>query len=89
MVPAPDQTLPTSTPLPDNLARGTKVEYIVQTGDSLDIIAIRHNSTVEEIMTENEIEDANTIFVGQKLIISVNLVTQEPTLGATSTTAPQ
>lgn len=79
LIPAPDQTLPTATPLPTNLARGTKIEYTVQSGDSLDSIAAKFNSTVEDIMAQNKITDKNKINVGDILIIRVNLVTPTPT----------
>ncbi len=34
-IPGPDASLPSPTPLPDNLPRGTKIEYRVVVGDSL------------------------------------------------------
>jgi LysM repeat protein len=83
-IPGPDTQLPTSTPVPANLPRGTKVNYTVQSGDTLAIIASSFNSTVDDIKTENEIENENEIFVGQVLVVRVNLVTPIPT----STTAP-
>lgn len=79
LIPAPDQALPTATPLPDNLARGTRINYTVQSGDTLDTIATQFNSTVEDIMAQNKITDRNKINVGQTLIVRVNLVTPTPT----------
>ena len=84
-IPAPGQELPTATPLPTNLPRGTKIEYTVLSGETLEIIAGKFNSTVDAIMTENDIEDANTISAGQKLTIPVNLVTPTPTRPASIT----
>ena len=78
-IPGPDTQLPTTTPIPLSLRRGTLVDYIVQTGDSLAIIAEKFNSTVEDIVAENDLDDPNSIFVGQKLVIPVNLVTPVPT----------
>jgi LysM repeat protein len=78
-IPGPDTELPTETPIPANIASGTKIEYIVQAGDTLAIIAAKFNSTVEEIMAENELENQNAIFAGSKLIIPVNIVTPVPT----------
>ena len=76
LIPAPGQTLPTETPLPPDLAYGTKIEYTIKTGDSLDTIAAAFNTTVESILEENEdLDDANTIYAGQKIIIKVNIVT--------------
>lgn len=87
IIPAPDTQLPTETPLPTNLPRGTKIEYIVKRGDSLGSIALKFNSTVEAIMKENDIKNENEIFVGQVLIVPVNLVTPVPTSTPTLTLA--
>lgn len=85
IIPGPDAALPTPTPLPTGLRRGTKIEYQVQLGDSLLSIALKFNSTVEEIKKENNLENENQIFVGQKLIIPVNIVTPVPTATITPT----
>ncbi len=77
-IPGPNTTLPTATPLSPNIGRGSKIEYIVQSGDTLAIIAQKFNSTVEDIIEQNKLENANTIYVGQKLIVRVNLVTPVP-----------
>jgi LysM repeat protein len=86
-IPAPDTHLPTATPLPTNMPRGTRIEYQVQLGDSLLGIAIKFNSTVEAIKKENKLENENQIFVGQILTIPVNLVTPVPTATPTLTLA--
>ncbi|MBN1149147.1 MAG: LysM peptidoglycan-binding domain-containing protein [Anaerolineales bacterium] len=78
-IPGPDTTLPSPTPLPTDIRRGTRIEYQVQLGDSLLSIATAFNSTVEALKEENEIENENEIFVGQVLIVPVNLVTPVPT----------
>jgi len=87
LVPAPDTQLPTETPLPADIGRGTKITYIVKLGDTMDIIASKFNTTVDDILLQNKIEDANTLFAGQELIIRVNLVTPTPTIAPTSTAA--
>ena len=79
LVPPPGTELATPTPLPEGLPRGTRIEYTVQSGDTLDAIAQEFNSTVEDILEENELEDPNSIFIGQILTIRVNLVTPVPT----------
>lgn len=84
-LPAPGAPLWTATPLPANLPRGTKLEYIVQSGDSLGYIASLFNSTIEAIVKENNITDQNAIKVGDLLIIPVNIVTPTPTRPASST----
>jgi LysM repeat protein len=85
LVPSPNQSLPTTTPIPADVPKGTEVTYTVTTGDNLGAIAEAHNTTVEAIMEDNELEDANAIFVGQTLIIKVNLVTQVPSPFPTTT----
>jgi LysM repeat protein len=90
MIPAPDQELPTATPWPQTLARGTKLPYIVQFGDTLDLIAEKFLSTVDDIMKENKLEDSYKINAGDLLQIPVNMVTATPTKmpTVTETTAP-
>jgi LysM repeat protein len=85
IIPGADTELPTATPLPDDVRRGTLIEYQVLAGDSLASIAFSFNSTVDEIKEENEIENENEIFVGQILIIPVNIVTPVPTDTPTAT----
>ena len=87
LIPAPGQELPTETPIPTDLPRGTEITYIVKSGDTLDVIASRFNSTVEDILLQNELEDANQIFAGQELIVRVYLVTPTVTTAPTSTSA--
>ncbi len=87
-IPGTDTQLPSPTPLPTDIRRGTKIEYRVQTGDSLLYIANLFNSTAEAIKEENDIENENEIFVGQVLIIPVNLVTPVPTSTVTFTPGP-
>ena len=78
-IPAPDATVPTPTPIPFDLTPGYRVEYIVRQGDSVGSIAIALRSTVEDILDYNELDDPNSIYPGQILLVRVNLVTPEPT----------
>jgi LysM repeat protein len=78
-IPGPDTELPTETPLPENLRPGTKIEYFVKFGDTLAIIAEKFLTTIESLLEENQLENQNEIFVGQKLIVVVRLVTPVPT----------
>ena len=91
-IPAPEATVPTMTPIPFDLQRGFRVEYIVRPGDSIGSIAMALRSTVDDILDYNEIEDPNSIFPGQTLIVRVNLVTpmptEEPTQESTLTPTP-
>jgi LysM repeat protein len=88
LIPAPDQKLPTETPIPNDLARGTKIDYIIKMGDTLAGIASKFNTTIDTILKDNKMNaaDANKIQVGNKLIIKVNLVTPTKTFAPTSTT---
>ena len=78
-IPGPDTELPTPTPLPSDLPRGSKIDYQIQLGDSILAIALKFNSTVESIKEENQIENENEIFVGQVITVRANLVTPVPT----------
>ena len=80
LVPAPGATVPTPTPIPFDVLPGFRVEYMIRPGDSLGSIAYDLRSTVDDILTYNEdLEDPNSIFPGQILIVRVNLVTPVPT----------
>ncbi len=83
-IPGPDTELPTDTPIPENLSPGTLIDYFVKAGETLAIIAEKFNSTIDAIVEENQLDNPNDIFIGQKLVIPVHLVTPVPT----STPAP-
>jgi uncharacterized protein YkwD len=85
LIPLPGTLLPTTTPIPPNLPRGTLIEYTVLPGDTLAGIAVRFNSLADNIIEENAIEDANALRAGDVLQIPVNLVTPTATLPSTST----
>ena len=84
-IPPPGSVLPTTTPIPADLRSGTLIEYRVLPGDTLAGIAFKFNSLPDNIIEENEIENANALQVGDVLQIPVNLITPTPTLPATST----
>jgi len=93
LIPAPGQELPTATPIPDDIAPGTLIEYRVRPADNLYDLAQKFNSTIERILKETndfrrendleEIKNSQDLYVGDILIIPVNIVTPVPT--ATST----
>jgi LysM repeat protein len=89
LIPAPGQQLPTATPLPTGLPRGYEITYTILSGETLADLATRFNSTVEDIMQINDIEDENLIYVGQVIKIRINLVTPTPTKAPTSTLSGQ
>ncbi|MFU8826598.1 MAG: LysM peptidoglycan-binding domain-containing protein [Brevefilum sp.] len=96
LIPAPGQALPTPTPLPDDIAPGTLIEYRVRPGDSLYALAVEFNSEVDRIMQETnryrrandlrEMQNETDLFVGDLLIIPVNIV---PTPIPTATATPE
>ncbi len=51
----------------------------MKTGDTLESIAERFNSTVEAIAEANDLDPAEVLFVGLKLIVPVEIVTPVPT----------
>jgi len=74
-IPDPNYQLPTTTPIPTNLAFGFKITYTIESGDTIAAIAAKFNSTFEDILKENKITDANKIFAGQQIVVRANLVT--------------
>ena len=77
-IPSPGQELPTATPLPATMLPGQEIEYVVMPGDSLATIAEKFNSTADAIAKRNDLDDPNTIFVGMRLIVPVDIVTPAP-----------
>ena len=90
VIPAPDQELPTATPVAlDQYRSGQQIEYEVQVNDSYQGIASKFNTTLDSIQKLNEIEDMNTFpTFGQTLVIAVNLVTPTPSPVPTFTEVP-
>jgi LysM repeat protein len=85
LIPNPGMQLFTPTPIPDSIRPGTKVPYTVQQGDTLAGIASKFNSTTDAIVQANKLADPNSIYVGQQLMIPVNIVTPTATRLPTST----
>jgi LysM repeat protein len=82
--------LPTSTPLPTGLFPGSRITYQVLPGDSLGAIANKLNSTVAAIVAANlatmKTNGANTvIYVGELIVVPIDLVTPVPTKAVTTT----
>jgi LysM repeat protein len=87
IVPPADAPLPSTTPLPTNLAPGARIQYVVVTGDSLQKIAAKFNSTAEAIATASKIKTTDVLFVGQVLVVPVNIATPTPTSRVPAATA--
>ena len=78
IIPDPNMEMPSPTALPPNLRRNDEIQYLVLPGDSLALIAERFLSTVQDIMTQNDLINANEIFIGQLLTVRVMLITPTP-----------
>jgi LysM repeat protein len=90
IIPNPGMQLPTSTPLPTGLFPGSRITYQVLPGDSLGAIANKLNSTVAAIVAANlatmKTNGANTvIYVGELIVVPIDLVTPVPTKAVTTT----
>ena len=53
----------------DNVQGGTKIPYVIKSGDTLGALAKKYNCTVEQLCEWNGIRNADQIEVGQKLEI--------------------
>lgn len=71
--------VPPAAPTPTEAPPATQITYVVQSGDSLSVIATRFGVGVAELADFNAIGDVNAIVVGQELTI--------PPVSATTTTA--
>jgi LysM repeat protein len=78
IIPDPNMPVPTPTLLPAGLGRGDEIQYFVLRGDTLAAIAAEFYSTEDAIIEANDLLDPNSIFVGQLLIVPVNLITPTP-----------
>ncbi|MEZ5227626.1 MAG: LysM domain-containing protein [Acidimicrobiales bacterium] len=77
-VTAPSTTAPAPTTVPPPPTT-VQVNYVVQSGDSLSVIASRFGVSTQALADFNAISDVNSIVVGQELSIP-------PTTVATSST---
>ncbi|HMK07525.1 MAG TPA: LysM peptidoglycan-binding domain-containing protein [Anaerolineales bacterium] len=81
LIPPAGSELPTETPIPQTLAPGSRIEYVVKPGDNLVLIASKFNSTAEAIAALNKMKVTDTLFVGRVLIVPVGIAT--PTITPT------
>ena len=86
-IPAPGTTLPTPTAIPPDTKIGTRINYRIQTGDSLQSIASKFNTTIEDIIRLNKFDDPNNITPGLEIVVRWGIVTPTPTFAPTSTLA--
>ena len=76
--PAPDITAPASTP----------ATYTVKKGDTLSVIARRHNISLAALIRENNITNPNALKIGQVLTIPTSAPQQPAAVSAPQPTAP-
>ena len=90
IIPDPNMEIPSPTPIPEGLPRGFEIEYFVLPGDTLAGIASRFLSTEDAIIQANDLENPDQVFVGQILLVPINLITITPGPSPTplGTTAP-
>ena len=93
IIPNPGMQLPTSTPLPTGLFPGSRITYRVMPGDGLGSIANSFNSTIAAIVLANQAimktTGVNTVlYVGELIVVPIDLVTAVPTKPVTSTPTP-
>ena len=87
-IPTDDVHTPTPTPLPTGLPRAAKIQYTVHLGDTLVAIAVKFNSTVDDIAKQNNNLTNAKLQAGQVITVRVNLVTPLPPPTSTFTPAP-
>jgi LysM repeat protein len=98
LIPAPWQEMPTATPWPSDIPRGTIIDYVAEEGASLRSIAQYFYSSVERILVETNryrqtqglplLTDLSSLQIGDLIKVPVNIVTPTPTAAPTATTAP-
>ena len=76
--PAPETTVPATTP----------ATYTVKKGDSLSVIARRHNISLAALIRENNITNPNALKIGQVLTIPTSAPQQPAAVSAPQPTAP-
>jgi LysM repeat protein len=74
LIPNPGMQLPTPTVVSPEISAATETTYIIQPGDTIARIAGLFNSTVEDVMKQNDITDANLIQAGVCIKVRMNLV---------------
>jgi LysM repeat protein len=83
VTPEPEVTPEPAPPEEEAIPLGEISTYIVQAGDTLFRIAVRFETTTDELTTLNGIADPSSIYVGQQLIIpgthAVETAVVEPT----------
>ncbi len=74
IIPLPNMEPPTPTPIPTGLPPGSLIEYFVRRGDTLQAIANRFNTTVEAILEANDMEIDDPLYVGDIILVPINVL---------------
>lgn len=67
----PGIIMPSPTPVEAAPTETAEIVYVVQPGDTMLVIATRHDVSVEDILAANNLSDPNFVFAGQRLVIPV------------------
>ena len=86
IVPGPDGVVSTSTPAPTPTPTGGTLIYRVSAGDTVASIAARFGSSIDWVLTANQMKATDFLSIGQALTIPLSNSTPEPT--PTATPAP-
>lgn len=74
---------PEPSPEPENPDEQETTTIIIKWGDTLSQLALDYNTTVEELVRLNNIENPNLIYAGNTLIVPINGSSQEGTSNET------
>ena len=93
VAPVEEAVVAEPTPEPEPTTPSGPTVHVVQQGDSMGGIAVQYDVSMDDITAANGIDDPNTIFVGQELIIptgdgAVDVVAAEPGEEPTPTAIP-
>ena len=98
-IPAPWQQMPTSTPVPTDLAPGTIIDYYIESGATLASVSVFYRSTVAQIITETNryraaegitplLSETTSLMIGDLLKVPANIATPIPSSTPTRTVTP-
>lgn len=79
---------PSPYPTVNNTVFPARIFYTVQQGDTVQVIAQRHGSTIDAIIATNKLSPEGLIFVGQVLVVPVGIEGAPPTTAPPATIVP-
>ncbi len=82
----------TFSPTPQPTATAETVTHVVQDGDTVSALALEYETTIAAINLANDLDERNSIFVGQRLLVPLSgfeaFVAEAPTETATPSPTP-